>query len=58
MTIPQLLELRPYLTERWLRRVRFENRLPSYTGGGRVLFDLNEVDDFVERTRRDAWTPA
>jgi hypothetical protein len=53
-TIPQVLEQRPYVTERWLRRLRAERRVPTYTAGGRVLFDVDALDQFVESTRIDA----
>ena len=50
-TIPQVLDQRPYATERWLRRLRAERRIPTYVAAGRVLFDLDALDQYVESTR-------
>ena len=53
-TIPQVLDERPWATERWLRRLRAERRVPTYSAAGRVLFDVDALDDYVEATRREA----
>ena len=53
VTIRQALEERPYMTERWLRRLRAERRVPTYTAAGRVLFDLDALDELIESTRLD-----
>jgi hypothetical protein len=53
VTIPQAIEARPFLTERWLRRVRQERRIPTFTAAGRVLFRLEDIDNLVEATRLD-----
>lgn len=54
--LPQLLEQRTYLTERWVRsmcaRSIEEDRLPHYRVGGKLVFDLEEVDAFVRRNHR------
>lgn len=50
VTIPQAVEARPYLSERYLRRLRAERRIPTNTAARRVLFDLAEIDAFVELT--------
>ena len=49
-TIPQE---RPYLTERFLRRLRAEHRVPTYSAGGRVLFDIDALDEHIESTLID-----
>jgi hypothetical protein len=53
-TIRQVMEQRPYVTERWLRRLRAERRVTTFSAGGRVLFDLNDLDRYIESTRQDA----
>jgi hypothetical protein len=53
-TIPQVLETHPYLTERWLRRLRDERRVTTYTAAGRVLFDVAELDRYIESTKLTA----
>ena len=52
--IPQVLEVMPYVSERQLRRWRAERRVTTYTAGGHVLFDLDDLDRFIEGTRLDA----
>jgi len=53
-TLPQVVAERQYLTIRWLRRLIYEGRVPSYKLGGKVLVDLGEIDAFVEASRRDS----
>lgn len=52
LRLDQLLEARPWLTERWVRRMVAERRIPfSKVGGGpkaRLLFNLSDVDAMVE----------
>ena len=53
VTLLQALELRPWLTERWLRRLVAERRVP-YTklpGSSRLLFDLDDLDQLAESGR-------
>jgi hypothetical protein len=59
VTLAQLVELRPFLTERWVRSMvasgrgrSEEDRLPHYRVGGKLVFDLDEFDAFVRRGRR------
>lgn len=56
--LDQLLEARPFLTERWVRRLVFERRIPfAKLGNGpkaRLLFDLVAVDAMVENGRIEA----
>ena len=51
VTIPQALAARPWLTERFLRRLVAEQRIPYHKVAGRVLFDLADLDDLAERNR-------
>jgi excisionase family DNA binding protein len=48
------VDMRPWLTLRWLRRAVFERRVPYYKVGALVLIDLNELDAYVEAARVDA----
>jgi hypothetical protein len=41
-------------TERQLRRMVAEKRVPFYKVEGRILFDLNELDEYAERGRVEA----
>ena len=56
--LDQLLELRPWLTERWVRRLVNERRIPVHKAGdgpkASLLFDLTEIDDWIERGRVEA----
>lgn len=52
-TLPQAVEARPFLTIRWLRNLIYERGIPSYRLGGRVLIDLNELDAYIESSRRE-----
>jgi len=55
VTFAQLLEARPWLNERWVRKLIYERRIPFYKpGGGKLIFDLEEIDDWVEVTRIEA----
>lgn len=51
VTIPQALAARPWLTERFLRRLVAEKRVGYHKVAGRVLFDLRELDDLAELGR-------
>jgi hypothetical protein len=50
-TLPQVLEERPWLSERYLRRLVYERKIPFSKLDGRLLFDLADIDDYVERHR-------
>lgn len=50
-TVAQAVDEREWLTERYLRRLIFERRVPHYKIGGRVLIDLDELDALVQRHR-------
>jgi hypothetical protein len=54
MTIEQVIESRPYLTPRQLRRFRQQRTVRTYTVARKVLFDVDDLDRFVESTRVDA----
>jgi excisionase family DNA binding protein len=47
VTLKQLLELRSWLSERYIRRLVSENRIGYYKPAGTLLFDLDEIDDYV-----------
>lgn len=51
VNIPQALEQRPWLTERFLRHLVAKRRIPYHKVGGRVLFDLADLDAFAEKGR-------
>ena len=50
-TIPQVLAARPWLTERYLRRLVYERRIGYSKVGGRILIDLMDVDALVASGR-------
>jgi excisionase family DNA binding protein len=50
-TVAQAAEERPWLTERYLRRLIYERRIEYFKVGGRVLVDLDQLDRFVEAHR-------
>jgi excisionase family DNA binding protein len=41
---------RPWVTERWLRRLLHEKRIPYAKVGNKVLIDLHELDAYIERS--------
>jgi len=51
-------EHRPWASERLLRRLVYERRIPFHKLGngrcGRVLIDLSDLDTYVERGRVEA----
>jgi hypothetical protein len=51
VTLVQAVEERPWLSERLLRRLVNERRVPFYKPAGRILFDLGELDEWVEAAR-------
>lgn len=53
-TLPQLLEERPWLTERHVRRLVSERRIPFSHAGRKLLFDLNDIDAWAEAGRVEA----
>ena len=48
------MEQRPFMSERWLRRLRAERRVPTWSVGGRILFDLDTLDEYIDSTRQEA----
>ena len=54
VTLVQLIEQRPFLTERWIRRLVNERRIPFHKCGGKLVFDLVEIDKWVESGRVEA----
>ena len=53
VTIPQAIEARPWLTERYLRRLVHERRVAFHKVGARLLFDLADLDQLAEAGRRE-----
>lgn len=56
-TLAQVLDERPWTTEPWLRRLVKERRVPFFKAGGKLLFDLGDLDDFAERGRVEPPAP-
>lgn len=57
VTLPQALEQRPWLTEPFLRRLVKERRVAFHKVGGRLLFDLVDLDELAERGRVEPPAP-
>ncbi len=55
VTLRQTLDAWPWMTERWLRRLVAERRIPFYKlpGSSRLLFDLADLDRLAESGRVD-----
>jgi hypothetical protein len=51
VTLRQAVEQRPWLTERWLRRLVYERRVSFHKVGNRLVFDLADLDTLVEQGR-------
>jgi len=49
--LPQAVEARPWLSERYLRRLVAERRIGFSKIGGVLLFDLDEIDQLAEAGR-------
>jgi hypothetical protein len=47
----QVLESHPWMTERWLRRAVLESRFVYFKVDGILVFDLDEVDRYIESHR-------
>ena len=54
VTLEQAHEARPCLSVRMLRRLVAEKRVPYFKPAGRVLFDLIELDAWIESGRVEA----
>jgi hypothetical protein len=54
VTLSQAVVERPWLTERWLRRLVYERRVSFHKVGGRLLFDLTDLDRLAESGRVEA----
>ncbi len=57
-TLVQTVEARPWVTERYLRRLVAERRIPFHKAGGKVLIDLDDLDAYAEAGRVEPPTPA
>jgi excisionase family DNA binding protein len=51
VTIKQATEQRPWLTERYARRLIQERRIPFHKLGAKVLLALEDVDSLAEAGR-------
>ena len=51
VTLAQAVEARPWVSERFLRRLVAERRVPFHKVGSRLLFDLDDLDNLAERGR-------
>lgn len=45
---------RSWISERWLRRLVYERRIPYHKVGGRIFFDLADLDAWAESGRVSA----
>ena len=54
VTLPQAIHERPFLSERWLRRLVAERRISFHKAGGRLLFDLEDIDKWADAGRVEA----
>jgi hypothetical protein len=54
VTLKQLVEERPFVTERWVRRKVAERRIPYAKTDGKLLFALEDIDKMVEDSRVEA----
>jgi hypothetical protein len=54
LTFRQLLEARPWLNDRRLRRAVRQKQFPFYKVGGILLFDPADIDRYVARCRVEA----
>lgn len=52
--LKQVSEHRPWATERILRRLVAEKRIPYHKCGGKVLLDLADLDAYAEAGRVEA----
>ena len=54
VTLKQALEQRPWLTERWLRKAVQKKLIPYFKLGTKLIFDLADIDSYVEQRRVEA----
>jgi len=52
--LKQVPEHRPWTTERILRRLVAEKRVAFHKVGGKVMFDLADLDEYAESGRVEA----
>ncbi len=52
--LTEVPKYRPWANVRWLRRFVYEHRLAYHKVAGRVLIDLDDLDEMAERGRVDA----
>lgn len=54
VTLPQLLQEKPWLSERYVRRLVAERRVSYYKCGGKLVFDADEFERLLEAGRVNA----
>jgi excisionase family DNA binding protein len=54
VTLDQLLEARPWLTQRKVRQLVAERTIPFYKPGRRLLFNLTDIDNRIQESRVEA----
>jgi excisionase family DNA binding protein len=54
VTLKEAVAVRPWLTERYARRLIGERRIPFHKLGSKVLLDLADLDAFAEAGRVEA----
>jgi excisionase family DNA binding protein len=54
VSLKEATHLRPWLTERYGRRLIGERRIPFHKLGSKVLLDLADLDAFAEAGRVEA----
>ena len=54
VTLRQLTQQRPWASERWIRRLVAERRIPYHKVGGKLAFDLDDIDKMAEAGRVEA----
>ena len=52
--LKKVVDHRPWATERLCRRLVFERRVPFHKVAGKVLLDLQDLDDYSEAGRVEA----
>jgi len=57
VTLRQALELRTWTTEPFLRRAVKEKRIAYHKAGGKLLFDLADIDAYAEAGRVEPPAP-
>jgi hypothetical protein len=54
VTLKQAVEMVPWLTERFARRLLAERRITSYRAGNKVLLDTFDIENFARAGKVEA----